>query len=112
MLPKENRLNLAKDFKRVASGKKIETKFTKLFIKSGENISPRVGIAVSGKVFKKATKRNRARRLTSTALQSVYSGLPKNINILALPKHSILEVKSSEVLSDLETILKNEKIIN
>ncbi len=112
MLPKEFRLDLGKDFKWVASGKKTETKFAKLFTKLGENVSPRAGVALSGKVFKKAHERNRARRLISTALQYLYLKLPKNINILVLPKYSVLEVKSSEVILDLETILKHEKIIN
>lgn len=112
MLPKENRLNLEKDFKRVAAGKKIETKFAKLFVKMDDNANPRIGIAVSGKVFKKASDRNRARRVISQALQSIFLDLPKNINILALPKHSVLEVKSGEVLMDLRAILKHEKIIN
>ncbi len=111
MLPKEFRLNLGKDFKWVASGKKIETKFAKLFLKTGENLFPRVGIASSGKIFKKATQRNRARRLLSHALESLYSSLPKNINIVALPKSGVIEVKSDEVLSDIESVLKNEKII-
>lgn len=112
MLPKKNRLNLNSDFQWAATGKKLDTKFARIFIKTGDNTSPRVGIAVSGKVFKKAHERNKARRLVSQALQSVYSKLPGSINILALPKHHILEVKSSEVLLDLESILKHEKIID
>ncbi len=108
MLPKENRLNLSTDFKWTATGKKIETKFCKLFIKAGDNTSPRVGIAVSGKVFKKATQRNRARRLVSTALQKLYPTLPKDINILTLPKAGVLSVKSDDVLLDLKEGLKEE----
>lgn len=112
MLPKENRLNLEKDFKWVTAGKKLESKFVRLFVKMGDNANPRIGIAVSGKVFKKAVTRNRARRVISQALQSIYLNLPKNINILALPKHSALEVKSEELLEDLRAIFKHEKIIN
>lgn len=111
MLPKEFRLNLQKDFKWAASGKKLETKFAKLFIKTGDNVFPRIGIAVSGKVFKKATQRNRARRLVSYGLEQLYQRLPSNINIVALPKSGVIEVKSEEVLMDLELILKNEKVI-
>lgn len=111
MLPKPQRLNLKKDFKWVASGKKLETKYLKLFVKEGDNQMPRIGIAVSGKSFRKATQRNRARRLTSAAFESVYSKLPSTINIVALPKSTILDVKSQDVLLDLENIL-NEKNIN
>lgn len=112
MLSKDKRLDLKKDFKWVSSGKKIESGFVRLFIKMGDNIWPRIGIAVSGKVFKKATQRNRARRLISASFESLYPHLPKSINIVALPKSGVLNVKSEEVLTDLKTFLKNEKIIN
>lgn len=112
MLPKTRRLNLKKDFKWVASGKKIETKYLKLFFKRGENTTPRVGIAVSSQVFKKATERNRARRLVSQAFQSTTYHLPPTTNIMALPKSSIVDVKSQDVLSDLQEALKNAKVIN
>lgn len=107
MLPRAKRLNLKTDFKWVASGKKLETKYLKLFIKNGENNLARVGIAVSTKNFKKATARNRARRLASAAFETIYSQLPTDISIVALPKYPILEVKSQDVLADLEQALKN-----
>lgn len=110
MLPKPKRLNLKKDFKWVASGKKIETKFARLFIRTGGNEFPRIGIAVSSSFFKKATDRSRARRVLSAALELLYSKLPQSINIVALPKTGILKVKSSDVFLDLEKLL-DEKII-
>lgn len=48
----------------------------------------------------------------SAALEPLYGKLPKSINILALPKVTILGVKSGDVLLDLEQVLTNEKIIN
>ena len=112
MLPRSRCLNLKKDFKWVASGKRLESKFAKMFIKTGDNTFPRIGIAVSAKTFKKATERNRARRLISQAFQTIYCQLPAAINIAALPKASIVEVKSTDVSLDLEEVLKDEKIIN
>lgn len=112
MLPKPLRLNLKKDFKWVVSGKAIETKFAKLFLRVGDNELPRIGIASSSKTFKKANERNRARRLISAAFESLYQGLPKTINIVALPKSGVLSVKSGDVLLDLEGKLKDAKIIN
>lgn len=113
MLPKSHRLNLKTDFKWVASGKKIESKYLKLFIKMGENTHPKVGIALSSKTFKKATDRNRAKRLVSQAFQATIYHLPPAINIVALPKQGIISVKSQDVLLDLEKALEsivNEKI--
>ncbi|EKD84579.1 MAG: hypothetical protein ACD_38C00193G0008 [uncultured bacterium] len=112
MLPKPQRLNLKKDFKWVASGRKLETQYLKLFVKTGSNQIPKVGIAISAKSFNKANERNRARRLVSSAFESVYLNLPENINILVLPKRGVLNVKSDLVLLDLEELLKHEKIIN
>lgn len=112
MLPKSQRLNLKKDFKWVASGKKVETKYLKLFVKHGDNQIPRIGIAVSGKSFRKATQRNRVKRLVSAAFESIYSKLPSEVNIVALPKARVIDVKSSDVLADLEVILRDEKIIH
>lgn len=112
MLPKDKRLNLKQDFKWISSGQKVETKFAKLFIKMGDNILPRVGIATSSKVFKKATTRNRARRLISKSFEALYPNFSAGLNIVALPKRGVSNVKSEEILSDLETILKNEKIIS
>ncbi len=112
MLPKTSRLNLKTDFKWVAAGRKLDTKYLRLFFKEGENKIARVGIATSTKIFKNATSRNRARRLTATAFQTTYYLLPTNINIVALPKAGIIGVKSPMVLLDLEQSLKNAKIIN
>lgn len=111
MLPNLKRLNLKKDFKWVAAGKKLETKYLKLFIKPGDNKIARLGIAGSSKTFKKAVDRNRARRLTSAAFEALYAKLPNTINIVALPKSTIINVKSGDVLLDLEEGLKKEKIL-
>lgn len=120
MLPKSKRLNLKEDFKRVAAGKKLETRYLKLFIakqdqrsviKPGDNGIAKVGIANSGRTFLKAVLRNRARRLASSAFEALYSKLPDNINIVALPKTGILKVKSSDVLLDLEEGLRKGGII-
>lgn len=115
MLPKSSRINLKKDFKWVAAGKKTEGKFLKIFFRAGENPpagGPRVGIALSSQTFKKATDRNRAKRLISFAFETLYSKLPTNISIVALPKAGVVSVKSSDVLSDLKGLLDNEKLID
>ena len=111
MLPKPSRLNLKKDFKRVATGKKLESKFLTLFLKTEENQIPKIGIATSTKNFKKAHERNRARRLTSFAFETLYSKLPTNISIVALPKAPILNVKSQDVVLDLQEKLKNNNLL-
>lgn len=110
MLPRSERLNLKKDFKWVASGEKLETRYLRLFFRFGTNTSPKIGIATSSNIFKNASQRNRARRLASQAFQSTIYHLPSTINIVALPKADILSVKSSDVLLDLKQALKHEKV--
>jgi ribonuclease P protein component len=113
MLPKPQRLNLKKDFKWVVAGKSLDTKFVKLFLRVGQNQTPRLGIASSSKNFKQAVDRNRARRIFSAAFEPLFLRLLINgLNIVALPKQAILSVKSGDVLLDLEQVLKKEKLIN
>lgn len=95
----------------MAAGKRLETKYLKLFLKMGDNQIPKVGIAVSSKTFNKATERNRARRLVSAVFEVLYSRLPATINIVALPKAGVIRVKSGDILLDTESVFKNEKII-
>lgn len=112
MLSKDKRLNLKKDYHWVVTGKKLETKYLKLFIREGNNQVPKIGVAVSSEVFKKAIQRNRAKRLSFVAFESLYPLLPSHSNIMALPKADILDVKSQDVILDLEEKLKYEKIIS
>lgn len=111
MLPKEKRLNLKKDFKWAASGRKLQTKNLTLFIKTGDNLYPRVGIAVSSKVFKKSTLRNKAKRIASSGFEKLYIRLPSNINILVLPKESVFDVKSEDLYAELESLFSKEQIL-
>ncbi len=101
MLPKSRRLNLKKDFKWVATGLKKETPSFKLMWKLADQDFPRVGIALNSSHFKKAVLRNRARRLTSTAIQELYSSLNKKLNLVIMPKLGILEKKPSELEKEL-----------
>lgn len=109
MLPKEKRLNLNKDFRWVASGKKIENNLVKLFLKVSppsavEFQQPKIGISLSKNVFKRAVDRNRARRLVSKALENLYNELPKSINIVAMPKADILQVSSEELTQSINKL--------
>lgn len=104
MLPKKSRLNLTKSFKFVVAGKKVDTPHFRLAYKEGENEHPAVGIAVSGKVFKKANLRNRARRLASSAIQSHYASLRKNLNLVIMPKATILQCKTERLIEELKNV--------
>lgn len=104
MFPRNLRLNLKTDFKRVAAGKRIEGKYLKLFILQS-NSNPKIGIAVSSKDFKMAHQRNRIKRVISAAFEKLQSKLPM-ADIIVLPKPGILEVKSNDIIEDLNVILR------
>jgi len=111
MLPKNKRLNLKKDFKWVASGKKIEGDLVKIFWRPGENQEPRIGIALSSAVFKKAHDRNRARRLVSSGFEALYIEIVDDANIVALPKIEVLKTGSDKVQLALGQILKKSGLL-
>lgn len=104
MLPKLNRLNLKFQFKEVITGKKISAKFGNIYLQYGENQQPKVGVALTTRVFKKAHDRNRAKRVIFTAFEKMLARLPANINILVVPNLRVLKVKSEELLKEYENI--------
>jgi ribonuclease P protein component len=101
MLPKFQRLNLTKDFKFVRSGTRRETANFIIFFRSSENVNPLVGIANSSKVFKKAHDRNRARRLAAQAVQNVYPNLSNSLNLVIMPKVSVLQASVEDLEKEL-----------
>ena len=112
MLSREKRLNLKKDFKWAVAGSKVGNDLIQLYFRQGENLQPRVGIALSKSNFKKATQRNRARRLVSTGFEALYELLPGNTNIVAMPRSGVLELTSVEVAQALKELLGKGNLLN
>ncbi|MCL5090720.1 MAG: ribonuclease P protein component [Patescibacteria group bacterium] len=106
MLPKTKRLNLSTDFNWVRSGKSIFAPHFKLFLRSGDNKVAKVGVAISSKNFPKATMRNKAKRVMFAAFEEAYEDLPKNLNIIALPKQGVDKVKSEDLKKEINQALK------
>lgn len=109
MLPKKNRLNLTTDFDLVASGKKVSGQLVKLFYILGNNLQPKVGIAISSKKFRKSVERNRVKRLIATAFEKVLSKIANNANIIVMPKEQILNL--AEIEKELQTLLEKEGLL-
>lgn len=102
MLPKNQRLNLSLEFKEVASGQRVETDNLVIFFKSAAISSPKIGIALTKKNFPSATERNRAKRLTSSAIQALYLKLRSNLKIVIMPKGKILQSDSASLVGEIE----------
>lgn len=105
MLPKTARLNLSQEFKKVASGKRLETPNLVIFRKEDLNELPLVGIAVSKKTLSLAVARNRAKRLVAVAVYAIYPTLPKNLKLVIMPKASVLKCSSAQLEEELSQAL-------
>lgn len=106
MLPKSKRLNLSQNFNWIKAGKPLLTSHLKLFLRSGDNQITRVGVAINSKQFPKATLRNKAKRMVYKAFEEIYKDLPRNLNILALPKQGVDKVKSEELKNEISEAFK------
>lgn len=92
MLPKHQRLNLKTDFSRVVKGKRVESPHFIFYFSDGVGDFTRVGISIRTKSFGKAHNRNRARRITSQAIQNRYKDLSKKLDLIIMPKSGVQEI--------------------
>lgn len=104
MLSKNKRLNLSKSFQWVVTGKKIETSHFKIFYKNGLNTQPLVGVAIKSGVFKEAHQRNQVKRIAFKVLESIYTRLPNQQNLVIMPKVSLDEVSVEALVSEIDGI--------
>jgi ribonuclease P protein component len=112
MLKKSQRLNLKTSFKWVRSGRRDETPNLILFSKLGDNSTALVGISLSSKIFKKSHDRNRARRLASQAIQNLYTSLLKGLNLVIMPKDSVLQAQVGDLEAELTEVLGKMKQVS
>ncbi len=112
MLPKSKRLNLKTSFNFIIKGQKAENSLYKIFFRQGDDLTAKVGIALKKEYFKLATDRNRARRLTSRAMEVIYPKLKEDVNLILMPKIGMLKLNSGELTDILEKELKKLDLLN
>ena len=107
-LAKKNRLNLRLHRHRVEeSCKKLHSPlFTHLVAKS-THLHPRFAILISKKLAKKAVVRNKIKRRISQSLQDSLFQLPQNLDVILIPKPTILNKSILEIQTDLLKLLTN-----
>ena len=112
MLPKSERLRKEKDIKKVLSKREIEARSPLLHLLAIRNQqpNPRLTVITSSKLGK-AVKRNRMRRMIVNAYSKIRHKIAKNYDMVIIPKKTILNFKFDQVLGDLESSLKEAKII-
>jgi len=99
MLPKENRLRKTKEFRKVAGAKKgIQQKGLLLRVGPPRAGAPKVGIVVSKKVARQATRRNQIRRALREAVQQEFrlTEIRADIVLIVLPEFELLGAKETE----------------
>jgi ribonuclease P protein component len=111
MLSKDKRLNLKTSFNFVIKGQKAENSLYKMFFREGTDLQPKIGIALKKEYFKLAVDRNRARRLTSKAIESIYPKLKEKVNLILMPKPEVINKTSSELEIFLESELSNLNLL-
>lgn len=110
MLPKQHRLPLRTEFKRIKKeGKLIPGKFFSLIICPQLSVvsyqsASRFAFIVSKKISPLAAKRNRIRRLLSEAVYSFMSEIKPGFDFVFLVKKSIIDKDLNEIKKEIEKI--------
>ena len=113
MLPKENRLRAKYDYRRVKRiGKAgFSLYFTILYAPAKDPKSLRFGFVASSKFDKRATQRNRARRLMREAVRKKLPDIKLGYDIILIAKSKIKEANFEEVNSSLDQVLSKISLL-
>jgi len=114
MLPKERRLVNEYDFRRVRlNGKRIIAHpFTLFYLKSSASATTRFGLVVSNKIDRRATARNRVKRLFREGLISLLPRVKSGFDIVLVVRRSALERDARALWLELEEILGKAGILD
>ncbi len=107
MLPKANRLNLAREFRRFKErGRSLDTPFFRFNYLPTSGV-PRFGFVVTNKIGK-ATERNRARRILREVVKSRIEVMPP-IEAVFIGRNRLPGAKYEEVLASFDQVLAKIK---
>lgn len=115
MLPKEYRLPLRKELKRVKKeGVLIQGKLFSLLVshQTVRNQSSRFGFIISTKVHKKAVKRNRAKRLLSEVLSSLMAKIKPGFDVVFLAKKKLVGADLKEIKSEIKKLFAKAGVVD
>lgn len=113
MLPKTNRLAREKDFARLFKlGKFFKGNFIALRLAQNNIKKNRATVVVSSKVFKKATQRNKAKRLIRQELHQVFKGKNKTsgYDAMFLLQKPFLKIDCPVLREEITRLLKVSKL--
>lgn len=111
MLPRVNRLTTKSDFQKVLKNKNfVHGKYFGVATLHEEVSKPAmVGVIVSNSVSKRATERNRIKRIARDVAYKHLTKFPEGIKIVVLAKKQANTILSLELREDLEKMFKRLK---
>ncbi|PJE67443.1 ribonuclease P protein component [Candidatus Shapirobacteria bacterium CG10_big_fil_rev_8_21_14_0_10_40_9] len=112
MLPRINRLIKKEDFdKAKKEGERLQGRFFGVLILKTKNNFSRFGFIFSTKLTKKATQRNRTKRLFREGVQKISPKIQPGYDIIFLGKKDSLKKSFFEVSQEVERIFKKANLI-
>lgn len=108
MLPREKRLIKERDFARAyQKGKRASSPFFNVSIAPNRTRITRVGVVVGKKFSKKATERNRAKRIFREAVRAVYGDIRSGLDVVIfVKKTNSAEPKQEAIKAELKKALE------
>lgn len=113
MLPLKNRLLTKKDFERVKKeGQKFQSRLFGVLIYQTNSGFTRFGFIISTKLSKRATRRNKVKRLLREAVRKFLPRIKPGLDIVFLGKREILFKSLEEITWEVEKILIQTGTLN
>lgn len=107
MLPKQHRLPLRTEFKRIKKeGKLFQGKFFSLLVAKQQLPAARFAFIISKKIDKKAVRRNRVRRLLSEAVQFWLPKIKLQVDVVFLAKRPLIGKDFIQIKKETERMFK------
>lgn len=111
MLPRIHRLTIKKDFVRVACARPFHAlHFTMRAIPNGLPVT-RIGIVTGLKVSKRATKRNRIKRIIRDVFQRHFPSLHTGADIVIHAKSTAVGVSYKDLSNEIGNVLNKAKVL-
>lgn len=102
-LPRTARLRKPSEFKRVFNRPKVSSdRFFKVLAQSGGGAGPRLGMAVSRQVDRKATGRNRIKRIIRESFRQTFASGGPAVDFVVLPRKESATICNGQLFRSLD----------
>lgn len=114
MLAKINRLPRIELKNLQARGKRFHSPLATLLVGKGSDVSspPRFAVVVTKKLDKRATRRNRTRRLFHEVIRQLLPNINQGFNCVIYAKKILWEEKAEDIKPEIKHLLKKIGLLN